>query len=63
MFSVFLSTNADVLLIVGDFSSNKQNEKYKDVEVEHCYVTLISEGSSDTLYFATCKGKNDDGTY
>ena len=31
--------------------------------VGHCYAWLISEGSSDTLYVATCKGKNDDGTY
>ena len=27
------------------------------------YVTLISEGSSDTWYIAMCEGKNDDGTY
>ena len=31
--------------------------------VGHCYATLISEGSSDIRYIATCEGKNDDATY
>ena len=26
-------------------------------------ATLISEGSLDTWYIATCEGKNDEGSY
>ena len=35
----------------------------KEQFVRHCYAKLISEGSSDTRYTATCEGKSDDQNY
>ena len=37
--------------------------KNEDILLGNYYATLISEGSSDTWYIATCEGKNDDGTF
>ena len=51
-----LPTNADAALIVRASSPNIQ----KEILVGHYYATLISEGSSDTWYIATCE-ENDDG--
>ena len=56
-----LPTNTDALLIVGGSSPNIQKEKNEDIMEGNFYVTLISEGSSDTWYIATCEGKNNDG--
>ena len=58
-----LPTNAVAALIVAASSPDIQKEKNKDILVGHYYATLINEGSSDTLYIATCEGKNDDGTF
>ena len=58
-----LPTNAYAALLEGASSSNIQKEKNVDILQGHCYTTLISEGSSDTWYIATCEGKNDNGTY
>ena len=52
-----LPTNADASLIVDASSPNVHEEKNKDVVVGHCYTTLITEGSSDTWYIASCEGE------
>ena len=52
-----LPTNADASLIVDASSPNVHEEKNKDVVVGHCYTTLITEGSSDTWYIASCGGE------
>ena len=38
-------------------------DKNENIVVRHSYATLITEGSSDTRYIATCAGENQDGTY
>ena len=56
-----LPTNADASLIVKASSPNMHEDKNEEVVVGHCYATLITEGSSDTWYIASCENKN--GTY
>ena len=34
-------------------------DKNEKVVVGHCYATLITKGSSETWYIATCEGKNE----
>ena len=38
-------------------------DKNENIVVRHSYATLITEGSSETWYFASCEGENKDGTY
>ena len=35
----------------------KYTNKNDDISVGHFYATVISKGSSDTRYIATCDGK------
>ena len=51
-----LPTNTDALIIIGAFSPTIFTEgKKQNIVLGHCYATILSEGSSDTLYIATKK--------
>ena len=54
--SICVTNKRWAALIVGDSYPNIQKEENEDILVEHYYATIISEGTSDTWYIATCEG-------
>ena len=62
--AVSLPTNAEAESAVMSSPSNQTTHTQKeDVVVGQYYVTLVSEGPSNTWYIASCEGQNENGTY
>jgi hypothetical protein len=61
--STSLPTNRDAEVALESNVSEAEKEDELEIEIGKYYVTLMTEGKSNTWYIASCERKNDNGTY